>query len=67
MPCPKCGCVDSYVIDSRQNTELIKRRRKCCHCRNRYNTVEINADEYEKMKKQEYIAQKFIDLAKEVV
>ena len=43
--CPKCGA-DSYVIDSRisENTEILKRRRKCQRCGHRWSTGEIEYD-----------------------
>lgn len=42
MRCPKCGCEDSKVIDSRpsENREAIRRRRECVRCGTRFTTYE---------------------------
>ena len=42
MRCPKCGCVDDKVIDSRASREgsTIRRRRECLGCEHRYTTYE---------------------------
>lgn len=42
MKCPSCGCVDSKVIDSRENEDStsIRRRRECIKCGKRYTTYE---------------------------
>ena len=42
MRCPKCGCQDDKVIDSRGSREggTIRRRRECIACRHRYTTYE---------------------------
>ena len=43
MKCPHCGCLESKVIDSRQNIESnnIRRRRECMACQRRFTTYEI--------------------------
>ncbi len=43
MKCPVCGCLESRVIDSRQNLEgnSIKRRRECIQCGKRFTTFEV--------------------------
>lgn len=43
MRCPKCGCQDDKVIDSRASREgtAIRRRRECTKCEHRYTTYEI--------------------------
>ena len=43
MKCPNCGCLESRVIDSRQNIEgnSIKRRRECMQCQKRFTTFEV--------------------------
>ncbi len=43
MRCPNCGCLESRVIDSRQNVEgnSIKRRRECMQCQKRFTTFEV--------------------------
>jgi len=42
MRCPKCGCQDDKVIDSRASREgaTIRRRRECTGCGHRYTTYE---------------------------
>jgi transcriptional repressor NrdR len=48
MRCPKCGCQDDKVIDSRASREgaTIRRRRECTACTHRFTTYEeIERDE----------------------
>jgi transcriptional repressor NrdR len=42
MRCPKCGCQDDKVIDSRASREgaTIRRRRQCIQCDHRFTTYE---------------------------
>ena len=42
MRCPKCGCQDDKVIDSRASREgaTIRRRRQCIACGHRFTTYE---------------------------
>jgi len=42
MRCPKCGCQDDKVIDSRASREgaTIRRRRQCVSCGHRFTTYE---------------------------
>ena len=42
MRCPKCGCQDDKVIDSRASREgaTIRRRRECISCAYRFTTYE---------------------------
>jgi transcriptional repressor NrdR len=42
MRCPKCGCRDDKVIDSRASREgaTIRRRRECLGCSHRFTTYE---------------------------
>jgi transcriptional repressor NrdR len=42
MRCPKCGCQDDKVIDSRASREgaTIRRRRQCISCGQRFTTYE---------------------------
>ncbi len=42
MHCPKCGCAETRVIDSRSQeaTNAIKRRRMCAACGYRFTTFE---------------------------
>ena len=42
MRCPKCGCQDDKVVDSRASREgaTIRRRRECIGCNHRFTTYE---------------------------
>lgn len=42
MRCPKCGCEESKVVDSRpsENNDAIRRRRECTNCGFRFTTYE---------------------------
>ncbi len=42
MRCPKCGCEESKVVDSRpsENNDAIRRRRECAGCGFRFTTYE---------------------------
>ena len=42
MRCPKCGCQDDKVIDSRAVKEGagVRRRRECMNCQHRFSTYE---------------------------
>ena len=42
MRCPKCGCQDDKVVDSRASREgaTIRRRRECAKCGHRFTTYE---------------------------
>ena len=42
MYCPKCGYIDSKVVDSRQSEDrkAIRRRRECLKCKHRFTTYE---------------------------
>ncbi len=42
MRCPKCGCEESKVVDSRpsENNDAIRRRRECTKCGYRFTTYE---------------------------
>ena len=40
MNCPHCGFNDSKVLDSRESTEGIRRRRECLSCGTRFTTYE---------------------------
>lgn len=42
MRCPRCGCEESKVVDSRpsENNDAIRRRRECAGCGFRFTTYE---------------------------
>ena len=46
MRCPKCGCDESKVVDSRpsENNDAIRRRRECIQCGCRFTTYERRGD-----------------------
>lgn len=46
MRCPKCGCEESKVIDSRpsESADAIRRRRECVRCGYRFTTYERRED-----------------------
>lgn len=48
MKCPQCGHVDNKVVDSRmgKDGDVIRRRRECLACRNRFTTYERVEDEF---------------------
>lgn len=47
MKCPLCGHIDNKVVDSRagKDADVIRRRRECLACRNRFTTYERVEDE----------------------
>ena len=45
MICPKCGCYEDEVINSRKYGNTIRRRRECQKCGFRFNTVEVYENE----------------------
>ncbi len=46
MRCPKCGCEESKVVDSRpsESNDAIRRRRECVKCGYRFTTYERRED-----------------------
>lgn len=48
MDCPVCGG-ETIVADSRGAGDQIKRRRRCLACGYRFNTIELDMDQYERM------------------
>lgn len=46
MRCPKCGCEESKVVDSRpsEGNDAIRRRRECVKCGYRFTTYERRED-----------------------
>lgn len=51
LTCPACGKLGCAVKDSRptENGAFVKRRRRCSKCEHRYTTIEIPADEYNRL------------------
>lgn len=45
MKCPSCQSTNYKVINSRQRSTYIKRRRECINCGKRWRTVEIHENE----------------------
>ncbi|MBE6356604.1 MAG: transcriptional repressor NrdR [Lentisphaerae bacterium] len=65
MRCPKCGCSDDKVIDSRSIKEGygVRRRRECIRCAYRFTTLESISPEELKVVKRDGTREDF-DLAK---
>ena len=41
MICPKCGCIETEVVESRMRPNNTRHRRhECAHCKHRFSTVE---------------------------
>lgn len=49
--CCRCGFEKSHIINVRDTTGLIKRRRECPKCGFRWSTVEVEQFTYERMEK----------------
>jgi transcriptional regulator NrdR family protein len=45
IPCPKCRCPSSTVLDSRATGQQTRRRRQCDRCKTRFNTMEFSEDQ----------------------
>jgi len=45
MRCPYCGKADSRVVDTRETSTGIRRRRECLACRGRFTTYETPASQ----------------------
>ena len=52
MDCPVCGG-ETIVADSRGTGDQIKRRWRCLACGYRFNTIELDMDQYERMIRRE--------------
>ncbi|MBO5668184.1 MAG: transcriptional repressor NrdR [Lentisphaeria bacterium] len=65
MRCPKCGCSDDKVIDSRSVKDGfgVRRRRECIQCNYRFTTLESVSPEELKVIKKDGTREEF-DLAK---
>ncbi len=46
MNCPKCQSNQLVVVDTRDKPYGIQRRRECLVCGHRFNTAEVNLDDY---------------------
>lgn len=46
MRCPVCGSEANRAVDSRPDDDCINRRRMCSDCGNRWNTIEIDTDQW---------------------
>lgn len=42
-PCPKCGSTKSSVVDKRQRSQDVRRRRLCAECKQKFSTLEKTA------------------------
>ena len=48
--CPNCGRAELRVINTRNYTEHVVRRRECKECGRRYTTYEVSKAEYKDLK-----------------
>lgn len=48
MNCPNCGG-ETKVVDSRPQEDGVQRRRECLECKERFKTVEIDSELYQKL------------------
>lgn len=46
MKCPVCGSRSNRAVDSRPEEDCNNRRRMCSDCGHRWNTIEIDADQW---------------------
>ena len=51
MKCPQCSYHKSSVLESRGSFGNKRRRRECHSCEHRWTTVEIESNEYSRLKK----------------
>ncbi len=51
MTCPRCGSENTYTVDSRDGKNGRRRRKRCADCENRWTTVEIEAEKYQRLKR----------------
>ena len=69
MICPHCKGVDTIVVDSRSRNGIVKRRRMCLSCKQRFNTLEIPEEELRVLReariKSPWTADKCVYLARE--
>lgn len=64
MICPKCGSEQLSVIGSKPDEEKsVKRRRACIACRYRFNTIEVETEEYEKLNELAVLFKRLLALA----
>ena len=40
LVCPRCGCADLRVVNTKQRANRVSRRRECRHCGKRITTSE---------------------------
>lgn len=46
MKCPNCESKNVFVVESRPQAGVVRRRRECDDCGTRFSTVEIMADDH---------------------
>lgn len=49
MKCPACGNTKTGVIDSKVEEDCVNRRRTCKVCAHRWNTIEVDRDQWDNM------------------
>lgn len=50
IPCPHCGG-KSAVLDTRLNGNDVRRRRRCKDCEKNFSTIELDFDEFTKIRR----------------
>lgn len=63
MECPKCGSENYRTVDSRDG-KIRRRRKECNSCGIRWSTVEINAEDYERLLAEEETLNELKELIK---
>ena len=53
MLCPRCDSKNVEIVDSRQYKNTTRRRRECKDCKVRFNTLEVEENEYKYLKLKE--------------
>ena len=55
MLCPRCDSKNVEIVDSRHYKNTTRRRRECQDCKVRFNTLEVEENEYKYLKLKESV------------
>ena len=67
MICPNCGSEELKVVGSKPDEKRsVNRRRMCLSCRYRFNTIEVETDEYEKLIELAVLFKRLLTLTKQI-
>ena len=55
MLCPRCDSKNVEIVDSRHYKNTTRRRRECKDCKVRFNTLEVEENEYKYLKLKESV------------